>query len=105
MLWAAALAIVLTHFVSPRTATTHFGPLLLPLFMLFRVWQRSDESRGAWMAAVTWPAVGLATWAMFLLTVQGNQESAANYVPIPLLLLLLLVWMRRPWLRLAQAAA
>jgi hypothetical protein len=42
---------------------------------------------------------------MFLLTVQGNQESAANYVPIPLLLLLLLVWMRRPWLRLAQAAA
>jgi len=103
MLWAAALAIVLTHFVSPRTATTHFGPLLLPLFMLFRVWQRSDESRGAWMAAVTWPAVGLATWAMFLLTVQGIQESAVNYVPIPLLLLLLLVWMRRPWLRLAQA--
>ena len=105
MLWAAALAIVLTHFVSPRTATTHFGPLLLPLFMLFRVAQRSDEGRGAWMAALTWPAVGLATWAMFLLTVQGNQESAANYVPIPLLLLLLLVWIRRPWLRFAQESA
>lgn len=105
MLWAAALAIVLTHFASPRTATTHFGPLLLPLFMLFRVWQHSDERRGAWMAALTWPAVGLATWAMFLLTVQGIQESAANYVPIPLALLLALVWMRRPWQRLTEAVA
>ena len=104
MLWAASLAIVLTHFISPRTATTHFGPLLLPLFMLFRLWQSSNERRGAWMAAVTWPAVGLATWALFLLTVEGIQESAANYVPIPLLLLVVLVWMRRPWPRLAQAA-
>lgn len=104
MLWAASLAIVLTHFVSPRTATTHFAPMLLPLFMLFRVWQSSNERRGAWMAALTWPVVGLATWALFLLTVEGIQESAANYVPIPLLLLVALLWMRRPWLRLVQAA-
>jgi hypothetical protein len=104
MLWAASLAIVLTHFVSPRTATTHFGPLLLPLFMLFRVWQQRDEPRGARLVAVTWPAIGLGTWALFLLTVEGIQESAVNYVPIPLLLLILLIWMRRPWLRLTQAA-
>jgi hypothetical protein len=105
MLWAAALAVVLTHFVSPRTATTHFGPLLLPLFMLFRLWQHSDPRHGPWWAAATWPVVGLATWAMFLLTVQGIQESAANYIPIPLFLLLAVVWMRRPWLSLSQAVA
>jgi hypothetical protein len=105
MLWVAALAIVLTHFVSPRTATTHFGPLLVPAFMLFRVWQQSNERRATWLAALIWPAVGVAGWAMFLLTVRGIQESAANYVPIPMLLLLGLIWMRRPWLRLAQEAA
>jgi hypothetical protein len=102
MLWVAALGIVLTHFVSPRTATTHFGPLLVPLFMLYRWAQHADARRGARLAAVTMPVIGVATWALFLATVQGIQESAANYVPIPVMLLGLLVWMRRPWAQLAR---
>ena len=104
MLWLAALTLVLTHFVSPRTATTHFGPLLVPLFMIFRVLQRPGERRTALVAALL-PAAAVLSWALFLTTVAGIQESAWNYVPIPLALLLALLWLRRPWMRLVKEAS
>jgi len=103
MLWTAALAIVLTHFVSPRTATTHFTPLLLPAFMLLRAVQLPDRGRGTLVVAVVLPVVAVLSWAIFLLTVEGRQESALNYLPLPVGLLLALLWLRRPWLRLTGA--
>jgi uncharacterized membrane protein len=101
MLWVAALATVLTHFISPRTATTHFGPMLVPLFMVFRVLQAPGDRRAAVTAAVL-PLVAVVSWALFLMTVEGIQESAWNYVPIPLAGLIAIVWIHRPWLRLAE---
>jgi hypothetical protein len=103
MLWTAALTIVLTHFISPRTATTHFGPLLVPLFMFFRVLQGREGRRASAIAAML-PALAIGSWVLFLTTVEGIQESAWNYAPIPLAALGLLIWMRRPWRALAREA-
>jgi hypothetical protein len=105
MLWTAALAIVLTHFVSPRTATTHFEPLVVPVFMILRVLQMTNERRTAVFVALGLPVLALLAWTVFLLTVHGRQESALNYLLLPIGLLLGLLWLRRPWRRLTETAA
>lgn len=104
-LWTTSLVLVMTHFLSPRTATTHFGSLLVPLFLLGRLWDGNREpGRAARILALLLPAVGVGSWLLFLATVQGRQESALNYLPIPLLLLAGLIRGRTPWRRLAEAA-
>jgi hypothetical protein len=105
MLWTAALAIVLTHFVSPRTATTHFEPLVVPVFMILRVLQMTNERRTAVFVALGLPVLALLAWTVFLLTVHGRQESALNYLLLPIGLLLGLLWLRRPWRGLTGTAA
>ena len=102
MLWTASLTLVVTHFVAPRTATTHFAPLMLPLFMGFALLARR------WGSASTPGIVSLlgillvATWWLFLGTVTGRQESALTYLPIPVTLAILLPWMRSSWMAVAN---
>lgn len=105
MLWVAGLTLVLTHFVSPRTATTHFGPLLVPVFMIFRVMTAPEGGRSRWAIAALMASAAVLSWILFLTTVQGRQESALNYLPLPILLLGGLIWIRGPWRGLAQGAA
>ncbi|HSR48312.1 MAG TPA: glycosyltransferase family 87 protein [Anaerolineales bacterium] len=104
MVWAAALTIVLTHFISPRTATTHFGPMLVPAFMMFRVTAQPEGRARPWAVAGFLAAVSVLSWVLFLLTVDGRQESALNYLPVPIGMLLALIWIRRPWHRLQGAS-
>ena len=100
MLWGASLSLVLTHFVAPRTATTHFSALLVPLFLLFRVLQAAQPRRGGLVIAMLLAVAALASWALFLLTVEGRFESALNYIPIPLGLLAALLLARSRWRQL-----
>lgn len=104
MLWVAALTLVLTHFVSPRTATTHFGPLLLPAFMVFRLYTGPDRGLRPWMTAGIVAGTAVLAWVLFVLTVEGRQESAVNYLPLPILLLAALLWIRRSWGALTRGA-
>jgi hypothetical protein len=105
MLWTASLTLVVTHFVAPRTATTHFAPLMLPLFMAFAL------SARRWGPASTPGVVSLlgvllvGTWWLFLATVMGRQESALTYLPIPVALAIALPWMRSSWMSLARETA
>jgi hypothetical protein len=55
MLWGASLSLVLTHFVAPRTATTHFSALLVPVFLLFRVLQETRPRRSLLIIASLLP--------------------------------------------------
>ncbi|HSB89200.1 MAG TPA: glycosyltransferase family 87 protein [Anaerolineales bacterium] len=102
MLWTTSLTLVITHFVAPRTATTHFVPLMLPLFMAFAL--AADSPRSTAWAAVVLSVLLVGTWWLFLATVEGIQESALTYLPIPIALLVLLPWMRSRWLAFSQAA-
>ncbi len=105
-LWTTSLVLVMTHFLSPRTATTHFSSLLVPLFLLASLWdgKGGGDCAGRILALIL-PAFGIGSWVLFLTTVQGRQESALNYLPIPLLLLAGLLRSRKAWERLAQAGA
>ena len=90
MLWVTSLTLLATHFVAPRTATTHFAVFLLPLFLLFEHWRQRR-----WGRAAVWLTLGVGLvggWALFLATVSGVQENALNYLPIPLLLLAAILW-------------
>jgi hypothetical protein len=98
MLWTTAFTLVVTHFVSPRTATTHFAPLVIPVFGLFRLWKQDHPRFADLWAALTMAGVLVGMWWLFAVTVQGRQESALLYLPIPLILLILLPFLRRRWI-------
>jgi len=95
-LWVTGLVLIVTNFVAPRTATTHYTMLLLPLFAWFaRLEQRLD--RGAGLAILGIEAAVLITqWVIFLTTLRGDFETALVYLPFPVLMLLvhLLSWPR-----------
>jgi hypothetical protein len=106
MLWATSLSLVLTPFVAPRTATTSFSPLVLPLFMAFALQDHATNRQGSpWIAAAVMAGVFVGGWWLFLATVRGIQESALMYLPIPVALLAALPWMRSSWLRTSRAVA
>ncbi|HET7010758.1 MAG TPA: hypothetical protein VFI11_08290, partial [Anaerolineales bacterium] len=104
MLWTTGLSLVLTHFIAPRTATTHFAPLMLPMFLWFSLRSQTGAGGRNRVPAIVMTIVFVGTWWLFLATVQGRQESAITYLPIPLVLAALLPLIRKPWLRLSQEA-
>ncbi len=96
-LWVTALTTALTPFIAPRTATTHFALLLLPMFMVFRLVERRSGGRGRWWILGVMAVTFLGLWLLFVATVRGNQESAINYLPVPLLVLAGVLIVRRGW--------
>jgi hypothetical protein len=93
-LWTAMITLVVTNFVAPRTATPHYVALLPALFMVFSVWQ--DRWGAAGMVFI-WGSLALllfGQWALFLGTLQGNEESAIMYPIIPTLSFFGLWWVR-----------
>jgi hypothetical protein len=98
MLWTTAFTLVVTHWVAPRTATTHFSLLVIPLFLWFSLTQQEHPRRAARFAAITMAAVLVGGWWLFFATVQGRQESAILYLPIPVLLLGLMLRVRARWI-------
>jgi hypothetical protein len=100
-LWAAQLTLVITNLVALRTATTNFVAMLPALCLIFAVWSER-WGRGSHLPVVLIIVALLAgLWALFLSTVEGNVESAAMYLPLPVILLLGL-WWARWWARRDQ---
>ena len=58
--------------------------LLFGLFLLFRRSVRTGPQ--AWKIAGIELALLVGQWALFLVTIEGNIETAAVYLPFPLLL-------------------
>lgn len=98
MLWLTGVTLLITHFVSPRTATTHFVVFLLPLFLVFEVWRDRSPARARWWIILILAVTLVGSWALFLATVQGDKESALNYLPIPIALMAALWSLRVKWL-------
>jgi len=85
--WSTGLILILTNFIAPRTATTHYSMLTLPLFGLFSHLAKSLENRGTTIIVVAESITLVGQWAIFLATIQGNYETALVYLPFPVLLL------------------
>jgi hypothetical protein len=92
--WTAALTLVITNLMAFRTATTNYVVLIPALVLLLQIWVDRWGRRGEAAAVLTLVALFVGLWSLFLLTVQGNQESAAMYLPVPLFLLFGLWWTR-----------
>jgi hypothetical protein len=93
-LWTALLTLVISNLIAYRTATTNFVMMLPALFLIFKTWDERWRQGGrvALITALLFFGVGL--WGLFLLTIDGNQESYWMYLPFPFFTLVGLWWVR-----------
>lgn len=94
-LWTTGLILILTQFIAPRTATTHYTMLLLPLFSWFAGLQQWLGQRGGLAVAGIEAALLVGQWAIFLTTLQGSRETALVYLPFPVLMLVVQILTRK----------
>lgn len=85
------LTLLVTNLIVVRTATTNYVVLYLPLIWgLKQLAGRGRRGDGLVAAFMVLSIIG--SWALFLATIAGDFEHPVNYLPLPFLLLLLLVW-------------
>jgi len=94
-LWTTGLVLVLTHFIAPRTATTHYTMLLPPLFAWFAGLEDRLGHRAGPVAAGIEATLLVGQWVIFLATIEGNYETAPVYLPFPVMMLIVQVASRR----------
>ncbi len=106
--WAALLTLVFTNLVATRTATPHYVVLLPAFFLLFRMVAERRPGSAPWVTGLGLLVLLVGQWALFLVTLTGNEEHISLYYPAPLLALLCLWlmrgWMARPAVKAAGAA-
>jgi hypothetical protein len=92
--WTSAMTIVVTNLVAIRTATTNYVVLLPALILIFSIWRErwGASARVGVCGTLTVLFVGL--WWLFLSTVEGNVESPAMYLPLPIVVFIGLWWTR-----------
>lgn len=105
-LWTAYITLVITNFVAYRTATPHYVALIAPLFLTSRVLIDRWRGMGKWITWILYILFFVGLWALFLVTIRGNEEQAIMYVPVPIIMLVGLWWIRwwaiRPPTRLIE---
>lgn len=90
--WTLAFTFLVTNLIVPHTATTNYIVFLVPLVPLYhRLYQRS----GILGLAAVQGALFVGLWGLFLATVDGRQEDPIMFLPLPLFILLALIWGRR----------
>lgn len=93
-LWTAFLTLIVTNLVSLRTATTNYVIMLPIVFLIWRTWSQRWGKVGQGFVIGTMALLGVGLWVLFFSTVQGNEEAAAMYLPLPIFCLVGLWWMR-----------
>lgn len=100
--WTAAVTLLITQLISPRTATTNFLVLVPGLMLVFGVvsdrWQQAKNL----IIGLSMVLLLAAPWLLFLATIMGDREHPIMHIPFPLLLLAALWWVRW-WLVRPQA--
>ena len=94
-LWTTGLLLILTHFVAPRTATTHYSMLLPPLFAWFAHLQRRLGRQAASVIVGIELLLLAVQWIVFATTIEGSYEGALTYMPLPITLLVVQIASRK----------
>jgi hypothetical protein len=85
------LTLVITNMIIVRTATTNYVVLYIPLLWgLHRLAKRGRF--GHWLVLLFYVLSTGAVWALFLATIDGDFEHPVMYLPLPIGLLVTLVW-------------
>ncbi|HEX9680339.1 MAG TPA: glycosyltransferase family 87 protein [Anaerolineales bacterium] len=92
--WTADVTLVITNLIAFRTATTNYVVLLPALCLVFRVFDERWGRTGKAIIGLSMLGLAAGSWALFLATVSGNEESALMYLPLPFLTLSALWWVR-----------
>ncbi|WP_420645470.1 glycosyltransferase family 87 protein [Candidatus Leptofilum sp.] len=91
-LFIIGLTLIVTNSIIVRTATTNYVIMYIPLFLLLHTVSQRWRGGNVWVAGLLLaPLVG--TWALFLSTIQGDFEHPVTYLPLPIGLLLGLIWL------------
>ena len=98
--WTVALTLTVTHITLLRTATPHYVVFLVVLVFTFRELYRTG---GPIPVLVSMAILTFGLWALFFMTLYVRFESPLMYLPLPLLALLLLLFMRNNWAENAPA--
>jgi hypothetical protein len=101
--WALGVILVVSNLIVPRSATTNYVLMLIPILWVFAALDRGPEwGRFAILASVLISLVGM--WWLHLATVTGNAEHPIMFIPPPLTLGLVLAFGRSWLLRDAKKA-
>jgi hypothetical protein len=92
--WTAAMTLVITNLLIYRTTSTSYLVLIPGLFIIFSIWNRRWHRRGELGIIIVLVGLFLGLWSLFLLRLEGSQESALMFIPFPLIVLLGLWWVR-----------
>jgi hypothetical protein len=93
-LWTAMMTLVITNFVALRTATTNYVMLLPGLLLIFKIWRQRWGKLGNGVVGFVLICLLVGLWLLFVNTVQLNVEQPAMYLPLPILCLFGLWWVR-----------
>ena len=90
-LWLVGLVLLITNLIVLRTATTNYVILYIPLFFVLKLVADRLPRANLWLP-LFYLLSTVGSWALFLATVQGDYESPIMFLPLPLGLLVGLVW-------------
>jgi len=100
--WTAAMTLLITNLVVMRTATTNYLAMVPAMMIFFSVIVHRWGKRGTAFIVLIIFLLLFGLWALFLSTVDGNLESPVMYLPLPMLILLSLWWIRWWFIRPTQ---
>lgn len=92
--WTATLTIVVTQLLTFASATTNFVVLILPLIMIYKTWFARWPKAATWAFGISLAVLALGEWLLFLVTIEGRQESPLMHLPLPILTFFGLLWIR-----------
>lgn len=81
--WVLGITLLISNVIVPRSATTNYVVLLLPILGLFAAFDRNIlGGRGVVLVVMAISLIG--HWWMHYVTVIGNQEQPLLFLPIPI---------------------
>ena len=92
MLLILSITMIVNNMVLVRTATTNFIVLYIPLLFCLQL-LHNHFRRGQLWVALFYALSFFSLWVLFLVTIVGDQEHVIMFLPLPLLLLFVLVWL------------
>jgi hypothetical protein len=87
-LWTAYLTLAVTTLTGIRTATANYVVLLPALILVLASLAQKYPNASAGLTWFILISLLVGLWALFLVTLVGNRQSAIMFFPVPLLLLL-----------------
>lgn len=95
--WTAYLTLTVTNLIGIRTATANYVALIPGLILVFAAWDERWPRMGRWLSMFTMSVLFIGLWAIFLRTLQFSDQpvqSLIMFFPFPVLLFILLYWVR-----------